>query len=208
MSLANTYAIAVSRIPDIFQKIRDGQAPDQVTNKLLKDWGFSSSNDRKLIPILKAVGFLSPDGKPTSLYHDYRDHSRSKIVMGQALKSAYADLFLIKEHPTNVDKKAIKGKFKSYHNTSDNVADLMMKTFYALLELADLKTTAAKPQKEKAKKEHEDKRVPKVDSETLHSQGISLQGLHYNIQIHLPATKDLEVYNAIFKSLKEHFLEK
>jgi hypothetical protein len=32
-------------------------------------------------------------------------------------------------------------------------------------------------------------------------------GLHYNIQIHLPATKDLEVYNAIFKSLKDHLLE-
>ena len=32
-------------------------------------------------------------------------------------------------------------------------------------------------------------------------------GLHYNIQIHLPATKDVEVYNAIFKSLREHLLE-
>ena len=31
--------------------------------------------------------------------------------------------------------------------------------------------------------------------------------LHYNIQIHLPATKDIEVYNAIFRSLKEHLLE-
>lgn len=29
-------------------------------------------------------------------------------------------------------------------------------------------------------------------------------GLHYNIPIHLPATKDVEVYNAIFKSLREH----
>jgi hypothetical protein len=27
---------------------------------------------------------------------------------------------------------------------------------------------------------------------------------HYNIQIHLPATTDVTVYNAIFKSLKEH----
>jgi hypothetical protein len=32
-------------------------------------------------------------------------------------------------------------------------------------------------------------------------------GLHYNIQIHLPATKDTEVYDAIFKSLKEHLFE-
>ncbi len=31
-----------------------------------------------------------------------------------------------------------------------------------------------------------------------------MSGLHYNIQIHLPATKDVEVYNAIFKALREH----
>jgi hypothetical protein len=28
----------------------------------------------------------------------------------------------------------------------------------------------------------------------------------YNIQIHLPATADISVYNAIFKSIREHLL--
>ena len=32
-------------------------------------------------------------------------------------------------------------------------------------------------------------------------------GLKYDIAIHLPATKDIEVYNAIFKSLKEHLVD-
>jgi hypothetical protein len=31
--------------------------------------------------------------------------------------------------------------------------------------------------------------------------------LRYNIEVHLPATKDIEVYNAIFKSLKEHLID-
>ena len=61
MALANTYVQATSRIPDLFNKIRDGQAPDQVSQQLLKDWGFSSSNDRAFLPLLKAIGFLSPD---------------------------------------------------------------------------------------------------------------------------------------------------
>lgn len=30
--------------------------------------------------------------------------------------------------------------------------------------------------------------------------------LHYNIQIHLPETRDAAVYDAIFKSLKEHLM--
>jgi hypothetical protein len=45
-----------------------------------------------------------------------------------------------------------------------------------------------------------------IPLQRVHGDGVS--GLHYNIQIHLPATKDVEVYNSIFKSLKEHLFEK
>ena len=110
MGLSNKYTLAAKRLPDIFDKIRDGQAPGQFTQQLLKDWGFTSSSDRAMLPILKDLGFLSPDGKPTSRYHDYRDHSRSKAVMADALREAYGDVFLIKEHPADGDKKAIQGE--------------------------------------------------------------------------------------------------
>lgn len=195
MALIDTYLVAVGRIPDLFSKIRDGQAPDQFTQQLLKDWGYTSSNDRAFLPLLKALGFLSPDGKPTSLYHDYRDHSRSKVVMAQALRQAYGDIFLIKEHPTEADKEAVQGKFKSYHNASDNVASLMTKTFYALLSLSDLKAEHAK--KAPTKDKEPDKSAGSKEPPTGLMPGT---GLHYNIQIHLPATKDVEVY-MLFSSL-------
>jgi hypothetical protein len=207
MSLTNAYTVAVGRIPDLFSRIRDGQAPDQLTQQILKDWGFSSSNDRAFLPLLKALGFLSPDGKPMSLYHDYRDHSRSKAVMAQALRNAYGDIFLIKEHPTDADKEAVQGKFKSYHNVSDHVAALMMKTFYALLHLSDLKAASPKaPPKEKKTEPEEDDLQGQGNGRDF-GKHLQRAGLHYNIQIHLPATKDVEVYNAIFKSLREHLIE-
>ena len=40
MALTNAYVGAVNRIPEVFNKIQDGQAPPQVTIQLLKDWGF------------------------------------------------------------------------------------------------------------------------------------------------------------------------
>lgn len=204
MALTGSYVLPTNRIVDIFNKIRDGQAPEIFTNQLLKDWGFTSTNDRAFIPLLKSLGFLSSDGKPTQRYNDYRDHSRSKHIMGDALRDAYGDIFLIKEHPTAADKDAVEGKFKSFHNASDHVASLMTKTFFGLLNLADLsKKPATNPSsKEPAKKtDGEPLPVPKRVED-----GVS--GLHYNIQIHLPATKDVEVYNSIFKSLKEHLFEK
>ncbi|MEK7764189.1 MAG: DUF5343 domain-containing protein [Nitrospirota bacterium] len=200
MALINAYVLPINRIPDLFGKMRDGQAPERFTHQLLKDWGFSSTNDRAFVPLLKELGFLTVDGKPTHRYQDYRDHSRSKQVMAQALRDAYSDIFLIKEHPTAADKTAVEGKFKSFHNASDNVAGLMAKTFFGLLALADL--SAKKSTTPTA--ETSDTSPVKVAPPPAEGSIGGRTGLHYNIQIHLPATKDVEVYNAIFKSLREN----
>jgi hypothetical protein len=202
MPLTNAYVLPVTRIPEIFKKIQDGQALERLTNQLLKDWGFTSTNDRAFMPLLKALGFLTQDGKPTSRYLEYRDHSKSKQLLGQAVREAYADIFLIKEHPTSADRQAVEGKFKSFHNASDNVASLMAKTFYALLPLADLSSKA--PVSPTLAQLTPEKTNVKIEST---SKVVTSPSLHYNIQIHLPATKDVEVLNAIFKSLKEHLLE-
>ena len=201
MALTNSYVLPTNRIPDLFGKIRDGQAPERFTHQLLKDWGFNSTNDRAFVPLLKELGFLTAEGKPTNIYHEYRDHSRSKLVMSEALRAAYGDIFLIKEHPSASDRTAVEGKFKSFHNASDNVASLMAKTFFALLALADLsnKKAAVISAPETPQTATESPAAPQSDGSVWRQTG-----LHYNIQIHLPATKDVEVYNAIFKSLKEH----
>lgn len=126
--------------------------------------------------------------------------------MAQALRDAYGDIFLIKENPSNADKTAIEGKFKSFHNVSDNVAGLMAKTFLGLLALADQSGKGTTPSTAK-EPEKPDAAGGEKPPPPVFTDGGGL-GLHYNIQIHLPPTKDIEVYNAIFKSLREHLLEK
>jgi hypothetical protein len=205
MALSSAYVLPTKRIADFFQKIRDGQAPVSFTQQLLKDWSFSSTNDRAFIPLLKSLGFLSAEGKPTQRYSDYRDHSRSKEVMAAALRDAYADIFLIKEHPTTSDRAAIEGKFKSYHNASDNVASLMTNTFFGLLSLADLRSPTSTTPQAQAVDPPSGEKQPDVPKQVVVSS-VNQPSLHYNIQIHLPATKDVEVFNAIFKSLKEHLI--
>lgn len=117
--------------------------------------------------------------------------------------AVYSDIFLIKEQPTNSDRTAIEGKFKSFHNSSDNVAGLMTNTFLAMLPLADSSKHAA------ASSTTSEKDLDQTEKKPGHEAGLrTAPGLHYNIQIHLPATKDVEVYNAIFKSLREHLYEK
>lgn len=137
--------------------------------------------------------------------------------MAAALRDAYGDLFTIRANPTVGDKKLLEGKFKSTHNASAVTSRLMASTFYSLLDMADLSGVGnadepadieekeAEPEDEAAKtRQAKDKSEVAPNPPASHPQRPSL---HYNIQIHLPATKDVEVFNAIFKSLRAHLLE-
>lgn len=87
----------------------------------------------------------------------------------------------------------------------------MASTFFALLALADLNSIGSVNTNKIAGKVNPEKpseQVEEIQKEvTVARSSLKAPGLHYNIQIHLPATKDIEVYNAIFKSLKEHLFE-
>lgn len=205
MALTNAYVQVYGQLSELFGRISEGSAPDKFTTQHLKDWGYASSNYRAVIPLLKALGFLSADGAPTNRYHEYRSTAQSKRIMAEAIREAYGDLFTIKAKPTNSDRELIEGKFKSVHNASPNSAKLMASTFYALLDLADL---SASPEQTVEIKSSSTETTPSVIQATESAtRGHNRPSLHYNIQIHLPATKDIEVFNAIFKSLKEHLLD-
>lgn len=202
MPLTSANVQTTGHIPQFFDAIRAGQAPPQFTQQFLKDLGFASTNHRAFIPLLKTLGFLSADGVPTGRYHEYRDASQSRRVLGEGVREAYADLFLIRAQPSEADRPLIEGKFKSVHNASDVLAKRMANTFYALLPLSDLSSPAAhRPPKATEGEELTPPVQPPAPLQTAVAPG-----LHYNIQIHLPATKDVEVFNAIFKSLREHLV--
>jgi hypothetical protein len=209
MALSNNYVQVYGQLGDLFRRISEGQAPDKFTRQYLKDLGFGSSNFRAVIPLLKALGFLTDDGTPTKRYLEYRNTARSRSVMGEALKEAYSDLFTIKEKPTDADRELIEGKFRSVHNATAVTSRLMASTFYALLGLADIDSKAHDEKRRKETDEQLQIAIPPTPSSSETTREVRAHGtsLHYNIQIHLPATKDVEVYNAIFKSLKGHLLE-
>ena len=149
--LTKRYLTSIKNLPAIMTKIVEGTAPKKFTMAHLKSLGFTSSNDRGVLALLKDLGFLSEDGTPNQRYHDYRDTSRSGAVMAEALRDAYEELFHINEKPSSSDREAIQGKFKSENNVSDRVAQQSTSTFMALLELADLDARRGSPAKEKRK---------------------------------------------------------
>lgn len=209
MTLLNQNVIVPGQLAGFFEKLKEGTAPEKFTREHLKDIGFKSSNHMAFIPLLKGLGFLTQDGTPTDRYRTFLDKTQSGKVIADAISENYSDIFVIKARPTAADKKVIEGKYKSTYNLSDTSSERAASTFLALLEIADKKhlyeEEKTKPQSDAS--EPENNNASSDSSTRTEREKLFEVGLRYNIQIHLPATKDIEVYNAIFKSVREHLIE-
>lgn len=208
MATTSRYLASVKNVPGIFQKIQDGVPPDRFTADHLKAIGFGASNDRAIVPLLKDLGFLGADGQPTQRYRDYRDHARAKAVMADSLREAYADLFQINERITKVDRDAVIGRFKSLHDSSDRVAELQAMTFFALLDLADLNAkSATRVEAHKPDEGHNASAKEQIGGQRhgpMSGQGVALT---YRFEIQLPATRDVDVFRAIFRAIREELID-
>lgn len=71
--LPNTQAW--SRLPDIFAAIKAAGTPPKFNNEFLKSTlGFTSSNDRSVIAILRKLGFIGSSGEPTQRCNNFKGH--------------------------------------------------------------------------------------------------------------------------------------
>ncbi len=208
MSLPDSYTLKPGSIPAYFDAILAAQAPERFSIKFLENLGFTSTNDRLFIGVLKDLGFLSADGVPQPRYFDFLDRSRSKHVVADGIRECYSDLFAINVSANTLTAADVKNKLRTLYSgkKTNGVIDRVAQTFTALCEYADF--TQAAPVREKAEAA-EDK---KKDSHThkrrdAEAQGlgpaVALDSLQYHINIVLPETRDQGVYDAIFRSLRE-----
>jgi hypothetical protein len=190
------YVNAYGKLGALFDKIREATAPPKFTQDYLETMlGFTSSSDRAFPSLLKRLGFIDAANVPTQDYKDYRDETQSKIIMAKRIKASYSAIFRASEYAYKLSKSDLTNVVKRITGLGDEAQSLdgIVGTFMALCALADFK--AVPPEKE-GKPEEKEKLQPKP-------AGVSLS---YTIVLNLPPTTDIEVFNAIFKSLREHIL--
>ncbi|HXF49227.1 MAG TPA: DUF5343 domain-containing protein [Verrucomicrobiae bacterium] len=207
MPLMNSYLVTTKNLEAFFNAILSAKAPEVFSNRFLQQLEFKSTNDRLFIGLLKGLGFLDETSKPTARYFDFLDQTRSKVVLAEAISEAYDDLFQVNKKAHELSANEVKNKLKTLTQgqKSDLVLTLMANTFRALCDWADWSTTSAT--KPSVPTELDAKKTPKTKVEIPDSSGKGTSPqLHYNIQIHLPESRDPAVYDAIFRSLREHLL--
>lgn len=199
------YILTNNKIDPILSKIRSAAKPSKFTHEFLKQLGFSSSNDRAIIPLLKKLGFILEDGAPTEYYGRLRDTTDWQFVLGERIQDLYKDLYNV---DTEIHKKSddeIKGAITRITGKDEGAVGRYFTTFKAITNLAKFGTS---PKIAKEVKESTEEPVSPVlkTKPPLEEKGAEGLSFHHNIEIHLPATTDISVYNAIFKSLRENLL--
>jgi len=213
MALTSSYLITTKNLESFFNSLITAKAPDSFTQKFLETLEFKSTNDRLFIGLLKGIGFLDANAVPTDRYYNFLDQSKSKQILAEAIKDAYGDLFAVNIKANELSTQEVKNKLRTLTQgkNSDKVLGLMANTFKALVDYAEWPTTLKKAEEPKnivieKKSEQKDERQSiqeEPEEESLGEKPRRTQ-FHYNIQIHLPESRDQAVYDALFKSLKKH----
>ena len=210
MSLTMSYLTSTKNLESIFNSIINARAPERFTTKFLEDLGFKSSTDRLVIGMLKALGLLDENGQPTQRYYEFLDQSQSKKIIAKGVQEAYEDLFNLRKDAQNMSNEDVKNKLKTLTQgqKGDRVIDQMSMTFRALCNYADWSDEPLDQNIIAPSVENEQLMENHSVSKTLEQPSISSpkMNLHYNIQIHLPETTNMAVYDAIFQSLKKHLM--
>jgi hypothetical protein len=204
------YVSGYGAINELFSKICQAAVPPKFTQDFMTSvLGMKSSSHRALIPLLKKLGFVDQANVPTEAYRLYRDNARSQKIMAQQLRSAYSDLYQTHEYAHELGKEELVSKLRILTGAGEddrNIRDVAS-TFLELRKLADFSNGEVENQKAvlESPKQPEFEQNLQIKAPTHKARHASF-GISYTINLNLPATTDIEVFNAIFKSLKENIL--
>jgi hypothetical protein len=209
------YLPAVGNVSRILDQIQRAGVPEVFNRDFLKDLGFTSSQDRPMVKVLKYLGMLDAAGRPQTPYREFVDHTKAKRVLATRLRAAFDDLFLADKQANAKSAETLKGWFKSKTGAGDAAAKKMATTFKALAQYADFSGAPEAIQLDETARE--DRAVPPTTNEQAgeipttvrpapsNSSGLEL-GFVYRIEIHLPDTQNIDTFRAIFRALREELV--
>lgn len=206
------YMLSPGLIPKILEKIQNAKRPDRFTQDFLETkLGHSGGSARAIIPLLKRLEFLGSDGVPTPLYDQYRNTDTQGYAIAKGMQNAFTELFDRNEYVYEMPKDKLTGLVIEITGATsdDRVTQAIIGTFSALNELADFESepsnTSAKEVSPENVQQPNHGITPTYQQPSNTLDNVELK-VGYTINLNLPETTDPEVFNAIFKSLKENLL--
>jgi hypothetical protein len=151
--------------------------------------------------------FIASDGTPTDLYSKFKTESGRGQAALDGLRNAYSELFRRNEFIHRADAGDIKDAIVEVTglNKNDNIVRLIFQTFEAIRGFADKNGAPSNDSVTIGLRGSSDEETREDHSTPAISRNKGL-GLSYHINIVLPETENIAVFNAIFRSLRDNLL--
>jgi hypothetical protein len=187
--------------------------------------GVQEGHARNLIPMLKAIGLIGEDDRPTALANEWRTDEGYRDACARILEMVYPAELRDAVPPDESDRQAAKRWFMRGTGVGE-VAAARMASFYTLLSQADPQgeltlrsrpsddsgNVSTKAGRKRAISDAQQKIARTVSrandgspavavAETRPSAGPSV---HIDVQIHIPSDATAEQIDAIFASMAKH----
>lgn len=198
------YTPLPTAISKFLTHIQGAGVPPKMTLQYLESVGFKSKNDRPLITIFRALGFIDASGTPTDRWRAYRDKGKSRGILAAAITEAYSSLFETYPDAYRRDNEALRNYFSTHSsNLNDKTLQLVVRTFKTLADNADFGSPAAAHEILEGTTTLERTTTRRIERESSGSGGLTI---NINIQLQLPASEDGSVYEKFFEAMNKTIL--
>jgi hypothetical protein len=160
-----SYTVVPTKLKQFLEKIPDTGVPAKLTSQELVARGFKSSNDRSIVPVLKAIGMVDGSSVPTSNWAAYRDRKNNRRLMGQLIRSAYGSLYDVYPDAHVRSDEDLRNLMATKTRSGERVVTAMLGTFRALSSMADFE------EQETAREETNTERLERKESEGAIDEG-------------------------------------
>lgn len=192
--------------PGVFKKTLEGIVtagqPDRFTSNFMDTMlGVTGGSSRYVPPLLKKMNFLTSDGTPTDLYTSFRTEGSRSSAAFAGLKNAFGELFQRNEFIHKANEPEVRDHIVAITGLTknDTYVSYIWATFKVVRDFITGDPVAE----------------PKVETVTgadglvqgaVRLEGGARVGLVNNINIVLPESTNINVYNLIFQSLRANLL--
>jgi Family of unknown function (DUF5343) len=202
------YVTAHGNIERALKGIKAAATPPNVNQDFVKTiLKIPGGSGNQMTSYLRKIGFAGADGTPSEIYKKFRNPATEGQAAADALKIGYKPLYVRNEYMHELDDAKLRGLVVEETGEAQdaNVVTMIVACIKAIKKYAKYTPVAEeKPTKALVPATQTKEDPPPAPDKMSRTLGMNLS---YTINLNLPATTDVAVFNAIFKSLKENLLK-
>lgn len=209
------YITAPGNIEKALRAIQSAATPSTVSQDFVKTiLKIPGGSGNQVTSYLRKIGFVNADGSPSDIYKRFRNPTTAGRAAAEALGIGYKPLYVRNEYMHQLTDKELRGLVieETGQGEDSSVVGLVLACIKAIKKFASwsAEQTETPPEAqlpvriEPPSNRNGYDREQHVDGQQERKLGLNLS---YTINLNLPASQDIAVFNAIFKSLKENLLK-